>query len=391
MSTEVDIRRAAGRSLIGRLVYGMRQGLVWTVTAVLTAAFALGYATAYLPPSSFWWTSPFAVGLPYVSALLLPLSVVGVLRAVRTRAVLRLAVTLAVLVMITARFGPGLWATLQAPAPPDAEAAGDLRVTSFNAPTHGPSRAELAQEFVQVVEAAGPDVLALQEAAAYRYDERGAIFERYSAPHLYRLVQTSAYDLPSWFPSRLRIQQPVVGHVDLDSLTLVGASDPVDRARIAPATRVVFTWDGQRVVLYNIHLYTVSKRKPWRESTFEWTAPSTWGPYLTAYRDATLRRVDEARTIRSAIEQETGPVIVAGDFNSTMHHWSYRHIARGLRNVMTESGSVWPATYPARFPVVGIDHILVGPEWQVVSASIGESHSYTDHRPVHARLRLGEF
>mgnify|MGYP006177651277 CR=1 FL=1 len=80
-------------------------------------------------------------------------------------------------------------------------------------------------------------------------------------------------------------------------------------------------------------------------------------------------------------------VLVVGDFNSTMHHWEYRQVARGLRNVFTMRGRAWGATYHAALPLVRIDHILASPEWEVVSARVPTAHAFSDHRPVVARLR----
>lgn len=384
MPVEVDIRRASILAgVIRGLIRFVRRGVGVIITLVLTVMFSLGYITVYLPPSWFWWTSPFAVILPYVSALLAPLAIGRVLSAFRRRAWGDSLGALVLCVLISLRFGPDLWAE------PNALKPNDLRLMTLNTPTHGPSRMALADAFTERVGVEMPDILALQETQAYVGEEGGSLHPGYSAPHLYRLLQTHGFTLPKVLPMRLRLKQPVVARIPIDTLTLLGSDHPLSRQDPAPASRVVFRWKNEPVVLFNIHLNTVSKRKPWREAEFQWMAPRTWGPYLTAYRQATLERAEEARTIRAAIEQETRPVIVMGDFNSTIHHWEYRHIAEGLQDVLQTAGTGWRATYPARFPLVGIDHILASPEWTVVSGRAKRSHPYTDHRAVHARLRLG--
>ena len=384
MPVEVDIRRA---SVLGSAIRGLiqfvRRGIVVTITLVLAGMFVLGYVTAYLPPAWFWWTSPFAVILPYVSALLAPLAMGRVLSTFRRRAWGDSLGALVLCVLIGVRFGPDLWTEPRALKP------NDLRLMTLNAPTHGPSPAALANAFTEKVGGEMPDILSLQETQAYVAEEGGPLHPGYSAPHLYRLLQIHGFMLPQVVPLRLRLKQPVVARLPMDTLTLLGSDDPLSRQDQAPASRVVFRWRNEPVVLFNIHLNTVSKRKPWREAEFQWLAPRTWGPYLTAYRQATLERAEEARAIRNAIEQETRPVIVTGDFNSTIHHWEYRHIAEGMQDVLRTAGEGWQATYPARFPLVGIDHILASPEWTVVSGQAKRSYPYTDHRAVHARLRLG--
>ena len=384
MPVEVDIRRA---SVLGSAIRGLiqfvRRGIVVTITLVLAGMFVLGYVTAYLPPAWFWWTSPFAVILPYVSALLAPLAMGRVLSTFRRRAWGDSLGALVLCVLIGVRFGPDLWVEPKALKP------NDLRLMTLNAPTHGPSPAALANAFTEKVGGEMPDILSLQETQAYVAEEGGPLHPGYSAPHLYRLLQIHGFMLPQVVPLRLRLKQPVVARLPMDTLTLLGSDDPLSRQDPAPASRVVFRWRNEPVVLFNIHLNTVSKRKPWREAEFQWLSPRTWRPYLTAYRRATLERAEEARAIRKAIDQETRPVIVTGDFNSTIHHWEYRHIAEGMQDVLRTAGEGWQATYPARLPLVGIDHILASPEWTVVSGQAKRSYPYTDHRAVHARLRLG--
>lgn len=382
MPVGANIRRASFLgSMLRSLVRLVRRSVAMSIMLVLAGMFGLGYLTAYLPPTWFWWTSPFAVILPYVSAVLAPLALARLLSALRYRDVGALVGPLLLCVLIGLRFGPGLWTQ------PKEKAPTDLRLMTLNAPTHGPSPSALATAFTERVGVDMPHVLSLQETQAY-VETPGIPDPRRTAPHLYRLLQVHGFSFPDVFPLKLRLKQPVVARVSIDSLTLIGPGNVRSHRDPAPASRVVLRWKNEPVVLFNLHLNTVSTRKPWREAEFEWLAPRTWGPYLAAYREATLERAREARVIRAAIEQETRPVIVMGDFNSTVHHWEYQHIAEGLQDVLQVAGHGWRATYPARFPLVGIDHILASPEWTVVSGRAKRSYRYTDHRAVHARLRL---
>jgi vancomycin resistance protein VanJ len=87
------------------------------------------------------------------------------------------------------------------------------------------------------------------------------------------------------------------------------------------------------------------------------------------------------------IEQETDPVIVVGDFNSTQHHWVYRHISRSLTDAHRAAGSGFGWTFPAHRPLVRIDHVLVSGAWAVVRTHVSSHHATSDHRPVVTRLR----
>ena len=110
--------------------------------------------------------------------------------------------------------------------------------------------------------------------------------------------------------------------------------------------------------------------------------------YDARHGDRTLRAEELARGIRARIEAETLPVVISGDFNATRHNWAYRHIARGFQDAFVEQGEGWSATYHSERPLVRIDHILVGPEWEVVRAYVPPSTEIvSDHRPLVARIR----
>lgn len=370
---------------VRRVAHATTQLLVRLAAVVvvggLVGAFVLGYGCAYLPPESFWWTGPFAVLLPYVSLVLLPGALFTGARAVRDRSWWSAAVSMTVLVLIGLRFGPALMSQ-------PGEASGpDLRVATYNAPVVGPSRDSLSDAFVRSVEAMAPDVLALQE-PPIRFRGEGRVDARRTAPHVVALLERTPFDLPRHRPRRMVARQSVVGRIPADSLAVIEFEAPEALETSTQVARATFTWGGREVAIYSLHLHTVSSRKPWRDPQFQWTAPGTWGPYLEAYREAAVRRAWEARAIRRLIEKESRPFIVAGDFNSTVHHWEYRHVARGLQNAVQVAGMWSRATYPSDIPLVGIDHVLVSSEWTVVSAWVPESHPYADHRPVVARLQF---
>lgn len=346
-------------------------------------AFVLGYAAAYVPPDVVWWVSPFGVLLPWLAPLVGAGAVVGVVRSVRRRSVTLGLGAVAVLVALGVRFGPSL--APEAPLPP---ADDDFRLMTFNAPTHGPDPQRLATEVARVVDAAGPHVLALQEPFLRIARDRPRP-DTMASPQVKALLRT--YRPPSSVPSRVFVHLPVVGRVGLDSLSLVRLDASGTESYDSYAARVPFTWQGRPAVLYNVHLYTVSARKPWQEAS--WTDVlrlSFWRPFVASYRTGALRRARQARQLRALLDAETVPVIVAGDFNSTPHHWVFRYVAAGLQDVHAAGGRGRGATYPASRPLVRIDHVLADPAWTVVSSRVLPDHAFSDHRPVVAHLRWNE-
>lgn len=349
------------------------------------AVFAVGYAAPFLSPVRFWWVDLFAVVLPVVSVgvavVALGLCGWGGYRrrwgAVFTGSVL--------LLLLVVRFGDGLAAW--GPAGTEAES---LRLMTLNLPQTFEGRERSSNDaLMALVRREGPDVLAFQESKIETGANGADRTMRVSSAIRALLDAPIGYAPPRDLPPSTIIQQPVLGRVPIDSLSvhrLPPAGETSPRSRY---TRARFVWRGRPVVLYNLHLHSVGKERPWTLMPEEWTSVSRWQTFLESYREGALRRAQQARLIRRRIERETHPVIVVGDFNGTPHQWAYRHIAQGLQNAVTRRLRGWGATFPARYPLVQIDHVLVDPALQITAARIPAEGStdISDHRPVVAHLR----
>lgn len=351
---------------------------------LLVVAFFLGYAAPYLSPRHFWWLDLFAVGIPMMSvpvgALALVLGGQGYLWGQWRRA----ALGGILLVFLVARFGHGLAAWGPSPDSTDA-----LRVMTFNVPRMLMRDSAQAHALKEIVQREAPHVLAVQESKVRT--RRGADGPgRGTSAGLRALLEApEAYALPKGYPIPARIQQPVLGRVSLDSMSMHSLPPDGEKNSRARYTRTSFTWRGRSVVLYNIHLHTVGEERPWLMMPGEWVVPAQWKEFLRTYRRSTLRRAQQARLIRRRIEREDRPVIVVGDFNSTPHQWAYWHIAQGLQNAVNRRVPGWSATFPAEYPLVQIDHVMAGPDWQATAAHISGAGTppVSDHRPVVVDLR----
>jgi|GEM_PF-391748 len=355
--------------------------LGWGATILLVGAFLVGYAAPYLPPAYFWWTNLFAVPLVPLAGLvgLLGLGLVG--RGVSQRAWGWVAVGGVLLGLVGVRFGPSVWSGVAS-----VNSEETLRLMSFNVPMTFGRRDASARALTRFVERASPDVVAFQESWMSTKDNPWPGREAHPwPPRLF--LEDIGYSPPRAHPRDTMICQPVLGRVPLDSIGL--RSLPPHTNRCGHYTRTQFRWGKRAVVLYNIHLHTIGSVRPWKEAG-RWGSLEQWGAFVQDYRRGMLYRAQQARRIRRHIEQETRPVLVVGDFNSTPHQWAYRHLAQELQSVHARGTWGWGGTFPARRPVVQIDHILVGPAWEVVGARVPAlSHSppISDHRPIVARLR----
>lgn len=361
--------------------------LGWGTAGLLIAAFLIGILAPYLSPFYFWWTDLLAVGVPGLALVMVPLCIgLGVWGWYRQRWG-RFAISVLLFVVLAIRFGPRLAAWTPDVGP--ASDGTDLRVMTFNVPKHLNSTSS-SSPLATLIRREDPDLLAFQELEFLTADDAPSRIQRASASLQTLLDGSGAYTVPTALPRATRIEQPVIGRVTLDSTSVHylppdGASNARSRY-----TRTEFTWRGRAAILYNLHLHTVGRIRPWTLWPKEWTSFSRWKSFLKGYREGALRRAQQARRIRRHIARESRPVIVVGDFNSTPHQWAYRHIAEGLQSAVHRRIRGWGATFPAERPLVQIDHVLADPAWQITAARIPQAAvptAVSDHRPVVAHLR----
>ncbi|MEE1739831.1 endonuclease/exonuclease/phosphatase family protein [Streptomyces sp. BE147] len=99
------------------------------------------------------------------------------------------------------------------------------------------------------------------------------------------------------------------------------------------------------------------------------------------------RRDEAARKLAAALRAERSPrVVVVGDFNGTFQDRALAPVTSRLRSAQREAGDGFGFSWPAAFPVVRIDDILVRGMEPVSSWNLPATGS--DHLPVAASLRL---
>jgi len=94
-------------------------------------------------------------------------------------------------------------------------------------------------------------------------------------------------------------------------------------------------------------------------------------------------------SLADKVNEQSVPVIVAGDFNATPYSPAFKKLLRksGLKD--SREGFGWQPTWPTQFPLlwIPIDHILVSPQIQVHKRATG-SFIGSDHYPVFAELSI---
>jgi endonuclease/exonuclease/phosphatase (EEP) superfamily protein YafD len=109
-------------------------------------------------------------------------------------------------------------------------------------------------------------------------------------------------------------------------------------------------------------------------------------PYAQNY----IERKDQIHWLARQIKEQSLPVIVAGDFNTTPYSPVFRELVKitGLKD--SREGFGWLPSWPTYFPLlwIPIDHVLVTPDIKVRNRTTGP-YIGSDHYPVIAELSLG--
>jgi len=130
------------------------------------------------------------------------------------------------------------------------------------------------------------------------------------------------------------------------------------------AVRVGTTLDGQPVAVYGIH------------------APSPGTPMRAEARDRFLERSGRA------VEDESIPVVVAGDLNTTPFTHGFELLTAPAELVNSQEGFGYTPTWPAQLPAVlriPLDHVLHTADLTVLERVLGPRLS-SDHLPVRAEI-----
>ncbi len=374
------------RSRVGRFAWGL-----WAAgVSVLIDVVVAGLSARWLAAGPFWWAQLAAVGLPYATGALALATVVPL--AARRHG--WTFVHLALVAVVVWRAWPG---TFAGPAPLADAGADDLVLMTFNLPTAGPSREALGDSAVTFVRRMNPHVLLMQDAWAYE-PRRGPAVEQSvqvaavegRLPYDLRLpgnLSQSRTDGSTGVPVLVRRASGVrvAGQED------IRLSDDADGSL---AIRTELVWRGRPFALYNVHLRSFGEVKPWNDPSVSPDAPRSWVPYARTYRRVYTQRGDEATRLATRIAQDTIPVVIAGDFNSTADNRTFETLRTAGRPAgkprvdafRARGGWTWGRTYHARRPVVRIDFILADPALTVVGADVTDV-AFSDHRPVRAHLR----
>jgi vancomycin resistance protein VanJ len=214
----------------------------------------------------------------------------------------------------------------------------DLTVASHNVGADNPDPAGTARDLA----ASGADVLALEELTP---QARGTYEKELAKAYPYHTVQGT---VGLWSRLPLSDTQPV--DIEMDSTR---------------ALRTTVATDHGPLAVYVAHLGSV---RVFPRAGF-------W----TAQRDAGAHALGAA-----IVAEQNERVVLLGDLNGTMDDRAFADITSQMHSAQDAAGDGFGFSWPAKFPVERIDHILVRgvePESSWVLPATG-----SDHRPVAAGI-----
>ncbi len=359
----------------------------WTLDAFVAGLFVLAWLGRYVRPDGVTWPLQLiAIGFPYLTAAVAVLLVAQMLRR-KWRSVSVHAVLLA---FAFARYGDAP-ASYDSSSPP----ADTLALLTYNVSPYFGDAEHKGSLFAAFVDSLAPDVLTLQEGPIVVRGPADAAVRAWRLP-AQSLRRAQGLNRATTRPCP-RARGPAPG-----CPTRGAQRWPASCNRLCTCTRCgsairttrcgsSFAWStnlgGKRVAIYNMHLRSYGNEKPWSDTTFHALAPLTWRPFLRRYRSSILERANEADTLFALIQADSLPVVVSGDFNSTMHNWSYSRIQQfGLDDAWRIRGRGRSATYHVKAPIARIDFVLVDPRLRVLSADLIDETELSDHFPLLVRL-----
>lgn len=130
-------------------------------------------------------------------------------------------------------------------------------------------------------------------------------------------------------------------------------------------------------------------RMVWAEFEHGAAKPAVIGVHLSKPTDRPREQRREIDFLAAFLRRFEGPVVLAGDFNTTPWSMTYRAIegTTGLKGIVGHAPS-WPVSV-GMFPQLAIDHLFVSRDVGVAGVALGP-RTGSDHLPVVGRFRFRE-
>jgi vancomycin resistance protein VanJ len=140
--------------------------------------------------------------------------------------------------------------------------------------------------------------------------------------------------------------------------------------RSRPVLRLTADWQGKPLTVANVHFVLSTPIGHIR----------TLG--VRGFVDTAIEiRRSQAEALMGALAEETGPLIVCGDFNTPPRGTVYASLARRWQDAFGAAGWGFGYTFASRAPLLRIDYVWLSAGLRPIRVEVPPSRA-SDHRPV---------
>jgi endonuclease/exonuclease/phosphatase family metal-dependent hydrolase len=336
----------------------------------LVAVFALGIASVsvFLSPEKIWMAALFGIAYPY-------LLIVNLIFIVLWAFIKPWFMLISIAVILAGYSNIGNY--LQFSGKKTSEKG--IHITSYNVryfmgATDFPSK-ENADHILNFLRQSGSDIICLQEV---------------------RLNKRQIFDI-----SNTRITD--INHMQLAHNSNAGGQLTMTRYPILNMGEIRFKNSGNMIIftdvliesdtvrIYNCHLqsYRLQKAEINSIDSLDFENDDKTKERLQVlsvkFKDALIKRAEQAATLREHLNQCPYPAIVCGDFNDTPVSFTYRTVRGNLKDSFIESGKGTANTYNGKLPSFRIDYILYSPKFTSYNFEVS-TLNHSDHFPISCDL-----
>lgn len=349
----------------------MKQFFVYTLLLLnLIAVFALGFASlsVFLSPEKVWFAALFGMAFPYLLVINLIFIVLWI--------IIKPWFTLFSIVIILTGY-PHINNYLQISGKKTSEKG--IRITSYNVKyfmgNTTSSNKENADHIMNFLRQNNADIICLQEV---------------------RLNKRQIFDITNH-----KLAQ--INHMQLAHNSYAGGPLTLTRFPILFMGEIRFKNSGNMIIytdilmnsdtvrVFNCHLqsYRLGQTEISAIDTIDFDTDAktqqTYRHLGGKFKNALIKRAEQAATLREYLNQSPYPVIVCGDFNDTPVSFTYRMVRGDLEDSFTESGKGTANTYNGKLPSFRIDYILYSPEFTSYNFDVS-TLNHSDHYPISCDL-----
>ncbi len=343
--------------------------IIFLISAVASIAVLLALITPYIDPTVSWIFPVVAIAAPaiYLSAILCALYWV-----IRWRLVYALTMIF-MLLLCAGRLS--LYVKLDSKKHYGVSSTrGTVKLMSYNVKGFLNDNKNLSTSRInQYIDSLRPDIVCLQEYAPSRANN----------PEVESTVMNKYYS------------------------AVVGAQAIFSRYKIIKTSEEFFTDDesgssfwadlvigSDTIRIINNHLHSTSIKADDNHylSSMDFVADTMRSDKLKdiviRLHETSSKRVHQADSIATIIEESPHKVIVCGDFNDTPNSYVYRTIAYGLQDAFQEVGAGYCYTYRGFMNLMRIDYILVSEPIEILKYWVDPHMVESDHLPLTTVLRI---